>query len=183
MKIICISGKAGHGKDYTANLLKKELEEKNKTVMIVHNADLLKYICKSFFNWDGEKDEEGRQLLQYIGTEIFREYDQDFWVSFIHKVLECSPVSWDYVLIPDCRFANEIDYYRNNSNKPVVHIRVVRKNYKSTLTESQQHHSSELMLDDVKPDILMINNGTNEYIKAVKQLAKTLIEDVIVFGV
>lgn len=182
MKIICISGKAGHGKDYTANILKNELESKDKTVLVVHNADLLKYICKNFFAWDGEKDEEGRQLLQYIGTDVFREYDKDFWVSFIYKILECSPVTWDYVLIPDCRFKNEIDYYREHSNKTVIHVRVERNNYESTLTESQQHHSSEMMLDYVKPDILMINDGTNNYIKAVKQLAETLVKDVIIFG-
>ena len=55
MKIICISGKAGHGKDYTANLLKEELEARGYSVLITHNADLLKYICKTFLGWNGEK--------------------------------------------------------------------------------------------------------------------------------
>lgn len=34
MRVVCISGKAQHGKDTTANLLKDELESKGKKVII-----------------------------------------------------------------------------------------------------------------------------------------------------
>lgn len=37
------------GKDYTANILKRLMEEDNKKVLICHYADLLKYICKTYF--------------------------------------------------------------------------------------------------------------------------------------
>lgn len=72
MKIISISGKAQSGKDTTAALLKEVLETDGYTVLIAHYADLLKYICKTFFGWNGVKDEAGRQMLQYIGTDSAR---------------------------------------------------------------------------------------------------------------
>ena len=60
MKIILISGKARHGKDSLATFMKEDLERRNKKVLIAHYADLLKFICTNYFNWDGKKNVEGR---------------------------------------------------------------------------------------------------------------------------
>lgn len=49
MKIVCISGKAQHGKDTTAKLLEEILEAQGNRVLIVHYGDLVKYVCKTFF--------------------------------------------------------------------------------------------------------------------------------------
>ena len=57
MRVVLISGKAQHGKDTTANFLKQELELHGSRVLITHYGDLVKYTCKAFFNWDGNKDE------------------------------------------------------------------------------------------------------------------------------
>lgn len=57
MKIVCISGKAQHGKDTTAKLLEEILEAQGNRVLIAHYGDLVKYVCKTFFGWDGKKDE------------------------------------------------------------------------------------------------------------------------------
>ena len=111
IKIICISGKAGSGKDTSAWMLKSELEKRGQVVLITHFADLLKYICKSFFGWDGVKDAQGRSLLQYVGTDVIRAKIPDFWVSFIANLLKLFPDQWDYVLIPDCRFPNEFEFF------------------------------------------------------------------------
>ena len=72
LKIYAISGKAQHGKDTFAELLYQELTDKGYKVLVTHYGDLVKYICKTIFNWDGQKDEKGRHLLQYVGTDIFR---------------------------------------------------------------------------------------------------------------
>ena len=55
MKIVCISGKAQHGKDTTAKLLEEILEAQGNRVLIAHYGDLVKYVCKTFFGWDGMK--------------------------------------------------------------------------------------------------------------------------------
>ena len=74
-------------------------------------------------------------------------------------ILELFPNEWDYVLIPDCRFPNEIDYLKE-AGLDTVNLRVVRKNFKSPLTPEQQAHPSETALDDVEPDYYITNNGS-----------------------
>ena len=106
MKVICISGKARHGKDTLAGILKNHLEDQGNRVLIAHFGDLVKYICEKFFDWDEQKDERGRTLLQYVGTDVVRTQEPNFWTDFIKKVLTLFPDEWDYVLIPDCRFPN-----------------------------------------------------------------------------
>ena len=78
MKVICISGKAQHGKDTTAGYLKELLEARGNKVLVTQYGDLVKYICATFFAWDGQKDENGRTLLQYVGTNIVREKEPDY---------------------------------------------------------------------------------------------------------
>ena len=79
--IITMSGKARNGKDFTADLLKKAFEDRGKRVIIAHYADELKFMCKQFYGWNGEKDAAGRALLQFVGTEVYRSQDMHFWVK------------------------------------------------------------------------------------------------------
>lgn len=161
MKVICISGKAQNGKDTTAGIIRGELEADGFRVLVAHYADLVRYISKTFFGWNGEKDEVGRTLLQYVGTDIVRSKQPDYWVDFIISVLNFFPSEWDYVLIPDCRFNNEIECMKN-AGFDTLHIRVVRQNFTSPLTEEQQQHPSETALDDTIPDAYINNYGTIE---------------------
>lgn len=135
------------------------IEADGYKVLITHYADLLKYICKQFFGWNGQKDDAGRHILQYVGTDIIRHKRPDYWVGFVASILELFPNEWDYVLIPDCRFPNEIDYLKE-AGMDTVNLRVVRKNFKSPLTPEQQAHPSETALDDVEPDYYITNNGS-----------------------
>lgn len=157
-KFICLSGKAQHGKDTTANFLKSELEKQGYSVIIVHQADLLKFICKNYFGWNGEKDEYGRDLLQKVGTDVIRKAKPDFWVDFIGEVTSFFDGRWAYILIPDTRFPNEIEKLRTPTSE-VFHVKVVRPNFVSPLTTEQQLHSSETALDDVKSDYVILNDG------------------------
>ena len=62
MRVICISGRAGAGKDTVAQIMKEKLEQHGQSVLVTHNADLLKHLCRTLFDWDGQKDEAGRSL-------------------------------------------------------------------------------------------------------------------------
>lgn len=157
MKVVCISGKAQHGKDTTASMIQECLEQHNKRVVIVHYADLLKYICKTFFGWDGNKDEKGRKILQYVGTDIIRKKVPNYWVDFVSEFLEIFDNEWDWVLIPDTRFPNEVDLMREKFD--ATHIRVVRPDFVSPLTAEQQNHPSEIALDEEIPDCYIMNVG------------------------
>lgn len=157
MNVICISGKAQHGKDTTAVIAKKILEENGKRVLITHYADLLKFLCKEYFGWNGIKDEAGRETLQRVGTDIVRNRAPDFWVEFVVKFLSVFEDEWDFVLIPDTRFPNEVDMMREMFG--ATHLRVLRPDYVSPLTVEQQNHPSETALDDYIPDYYLTNRG------------------------
>lgn len=161
MKILAISGHAQNGKDTVAGLLRDSLKADGNRVLVAHYADLLKYMCRTFFDWDDNKDENGRHILQYVGTDVIRKQAPDFWVDFISSVLTYFNENWDWVLIPDSRFPNEINKLVS-SGFDVTHIRVVRPNFKSPLTEEQQKHPSETALDNVEPDFYIYNEGSVE---------------------
>ena len=159
MKVIVISGKAQHGKDTTATYLQQGLETDGHSVLVAHYGDLVKYVCKTFFGWNGKKDEEGRTLLQYVGTDIIRSQDENYWVRFIAEIMRFFPDAWDFVLIPDCRFPNEVNYLKERGFE-VFHLRIVRDNFQSPLTAEQQAHPSETALDGVGPDFTILNDGS-----------------------
>ena len=169
MKVICISGKARHGKDTAANYMRKKLELAGNKVLIAHYADLLKYICKTIFDWNGVKDENGRQLLQYVGTDVIREKNPDYWVDFIIGVLDMFYDNWDYVLIPDCRFPNEVERLRE-SGFDTVAIKIVRDNFISELTEEQKKHKSEIAMDNFNFDFVIHNSNMGEFYQNLNKL-------------
>lgn len=166
MKVILISGKAGHGKDTLAGYMKDYLESRKFKVLIVHYGDLLKYICKSLFGWDGQKDDYGRTLLQRVGTDVIRKKEPDYWVRFVSDMLWFFPDEWDYVLIPDVRFPNEIE---GLAGFDPYHIRIDRPGF-NMLTEEQQHHISETALDEYPYDLLVRNTGTLMGLKTMAAL-------------
>jgi len=176
MKIVTISAKAQHGKDYTASLLKDGLEDLGFSVLVCHYADLLKYICKQFFGWDGQKNEEGRTLLQKVGTEGVRKVKPDYWVDFIIDILTFFYNEWDYVIIPDTRFPNEIEKMRDCFDCSCVHVS--RPGFENSLTEEQRNHPSETALDGYLFDHELTNDGTPEGMKReVNNLISKLIRE------
>ena len=160
IQIICISGKARHGKDTVAGYLKTEMERLGYRTIVTHYGDLVKYISKQFFNWNGEKDEIGRTILQKVGTDIFRKKDPDYWVRFINSVIDICPTLYDCWIIPDCRFPNEIESMYG-LNRYVTHLHVTRGDiFDNGLTEEQKNHPSETALDEIEPDFVVLNTGT-----------------------
>lgn len=160
MRVICISGKAGSGKDTAASDLYDFLGRGGDVkVLVTHFADLTKYIAKNYFGWSGEKDQSGRDVLQRVGTDLFRTYNENFWVDFIADILTVSDERWDYVIIPDTRFPNEIERLEGRGFQ-VTTIRVCRDKKYSALSEMQKQHESETSLDHYKMDFEVNNNGT-----------------------
>ena len=182
--VILLSGKSGSGKDFVANIMKEKLEQKGNKVLVTHYADLLKYILKTFFDWDGQKDEHGRHLLQYVGTDVIRRQNPNYWVDFVKDIIIMFSNNWDYILIPDTRFPNEITRMFC-SNFRTISIRITRLNYISKLTDEQQQHESETALDSYSFDYYMTNDGTldgvtkevDNFIKVIDWNKKTIFID------
>lgn len=171
MKVLCISAKAQHGKDTAAEIIKEHLEGAGNRVLITHYADLLKFVCTKFFNWDGKKDEKGRTLLQYVGTDVISSQQPTYWVDFIISILKFFENEWDYVLIPDCRYPAEVDRMREEFS--TIILRVERPNFESGLTDKQKQHVSETSMDNYAFDAVVQNDSTLEALRSKLALFTT----------
>ena len=101
MKIIMISGKSMSGKDEVAKMLQAKLEKER--TLIIHFADLVKYYATQYFNWNGTKDTDGRNLLQMIGTTIMRSRYPTYWAEIVGKFIDAITELnyFDTILIPN----------------------------------------------------------------------------------
>lgn len=172
MKVILISGKSGSGKDTFASFAREELKNRNLRILTIHFADMVKEYAKLYYNWDGNKDKQGRQLLQYIGTDMVRKYYPNYWAELVAKFIAAAGKNddFDVVLIPDLRFLNEYKKVKKY-NKDCITIRINKLNddgtfiFNPTLTEEQNQHPSECELDDYCCDYMINNCGTLEDLK------------------
>lgn len=152
--VLLISGKAEHGKDTFAGSFIKEAQDRlGYRCLRIKYGDILKYICKEYFGWNGTKDIENRHILQYVGTDLGRTNNPDVWVNCVKEIVKALQTECDFVLVPDCRFPNELDW----SDTPffTFTIRINRQNedgtpYINHLTEEQKLHPSETALDGYK---------------------------------
>lgn len=169
MKVICISGKAESGKTTFSEILKRQLEQYHKRVLIIHYGDYLKFVAEKYFQWNGKKDEQGRQILQILGTEKARNNNPDIWVNVAAELIFALKPDYDFVLIPDSRFENEVEVMKQRGLN-TISIRIERPAHKSKLTDEQKNHRSETSLDDFNFDYCLFNAGGldqfNETVKA-----------------
>ena len=163
MKVLCISAKAQHGKDTAAGFIKDYLESLGSRVLITHYADLVKFVCEKYFNWDGKKDEKGRTMLQYVGTDVISSQQPSYWVDFVVSILKFFETEWDYVLIPDCRYPVEVTRMKEYFDTTV--LRVERPNFESGLTDKQKQHASEVSMDKFPYDAIIYNKSDLEEFK------------------
>ena len=171
MIIVPVSGKARAGKDFFSALLAMELENLGYYAQVIHYATAVKRDCRIKFCWNGEKDEAGRSLLQWYGTDVIRHEKPNHWVEEAGR--HFAP-NTDFVILPDTRFRNEIDYWRDKY--PVVSIRLQRAdNPESDLTDEQRKHRSETELDDYPFDhTLSIPHGIEHLEREAKRMARVL---------
>lgn len=156
MKIILISGKAESGKTTTAKFLKKKLGEQGKTSAIVPYGQYVKDTAKILFDWDGNKDEKGRALLQWWGTDVVRKNNPDFWIDTVMRLAKVmTDVGFDFLIIDDCRFPNEIENWKRDILDVwnVMTVRIERPGHENALTEKQRQHPSECALDRYNFDV------------------------------
>lgn len=162
-KVICISGKAGHGKNTLAEMLKLKFEKLGYRTIVIGYGDFLKFVCENYFGWDGKKDQKGRDMLQNIGTDIGRNNHDCVWIDMVKAFIKGFKSEFDIFIIPDCRFENEILEMKKEFD--VTTIKVIRLGYENKeMTEEQKQHISETQLDNFIFDKTFINlNFDDEY--------------------
>lgn len=171
--------------------IEEMLKNLNDEIKIYSFADILKTdICMNIlgltydqcYGSDDNKNEitnlkwEGqllsaRDVMQIIGTDIFRKLDTDVWVrSTLSKIRKDKP---NIAIITDCRFPNEVSAIKNIGGKV---IRLTRSPFISD-------HASETILDKDKYDWsnfdYIIDNSEFSLHDQLKEIQKT-IQDIII---
>lgn len=213
--IICMSGKAGSGKDTVADYLVKNHDFKrmafadplrdivqlvfvmdkenvwdrklrelplkdfpnhatNDIVKWYYNEGFINFpnitkdelsVLKESYNWTGDmitsmsRDEmywSVRKLLQFIGTEMFRNLiNRDIWVkNFISRI----EPGTNYV-VTDARFINEIECIKKHFGGKIMFIEVKRQGCDGVSVGIKNHESERYSLPS---DVILENNGTIE---------------------
>jgi hypothetical protein len=167
MKIILISGKAEAGKDTTAEILKEILYPFGLESIRLAYGDYVKTTAREIWGWNGSKDEAGRALLQWWGTECVRQKEPTFWVDSVIRLVKVLPDNIDFVFIPDVRFPNEITAWQE-AGFDIISVRVERPGHVSALNAEQLKHISETALDNWAFDVVLIATNREELEKEVQ---------------
>ena len=165
MKIILISGKAEAGKTTAANIIKCYLCGIGKHAAIVPYGQYVKDTAKMIFGWDGQKDENGRQLLQWWGTDVVRKKNENFWVNTVMRLAAVLDGEIDYLIIDDCRFPNEVELWKHEY--AYLTLRIERPGHENALNDKQRKHPSETALDDYEFDITISATDFKELKEAI----------------
>ena len=161
--IVAFAGRKQSGKSTSAEFMCKLFETSLQgSCHIYHFADLLKKnVCMDVlgltyhqcYGSDESKNElvdccwpdtnekmTAREVMQYVGTDIFRKMQHNVWASAtINKIKNDN---LDLALIGDCRFPNEVEAVKQANG---LVIKLHRNNYHST-------HASETALDATNYD-------------------------------
>jgi hypothetical protein len=180
-KFILVSGKAQHGKDTFADTIINTcygVSQKAEVPLIrvkkLAFAQQLKTIASDLC-WDGRKNTKGRTFLQWLGDGA-REYDPNVWIKLWNKEAQKLIVvdkeeyfkymlcGWQYIIIPDTRYYNEIEKLKQMYPGSCITVRVNRVNFDNGLTEEQNLHKSETDLDSYRHwDYTLTNDVLLDY--------------------
>lgn len=156
INLVLIAGKAGAGKTETASFLYHELVNMGLQTSHTSFAKPIKMIAHEVFGWDGKKNDKGRRLLQVIGTEAGREYNEDLWVQYLEREELSEVFPNNFVLVDDWRYPNERDYFLGNPFYDVTTIRVERPD-NPYLSENGMEPISENSLPSAETQSLVYN--------------------------
>jgi hypothetical protein len=157
LRIVGISGKAGAGKDYVGQYLRR-YGFQNVAFAWPLKAECVKQKVGTFEECFNTKPPHVRRWLQDFGVSM-RELEPDYWVNQLDTLIRTlhSQGGLNSFAITDMRFWNELDYVRRNGGK-LVRIEHGDRPYPlAGLTASS--HISETELDGYKGwDLQYTNN-------------------------
>ena len=165
--LIGVCGKAGSGKDTVSDYLINKYGFKQIAL-----ADPIKRLVQDIFvldhhtvydrvareqpleQWDNWTV---RKLLQFIGTELFREnIDDAIWVKSLWYKISNDKKN-DYV-ISDVRFPNELKFFEEKAGNDFISLKVTRKGYQGKV--GMTGHASEAY--DLPAKIIITNDESFE---------------------
>jgi hypothetical protein len=185
--VVGMIGKAGSGKDTVGDYLVEEFGFFRSSL-----AAPLKACIKTMFMLDHHTvyDREARELplddfpdwsvrklLQFVGTELFRNnFDQDVWVKLLKRQIRQCDLS--RVVVTDVRFPNELNGIKKmeeTDNVDVKFIKVIRNGVVGVDVGIKNHESEA---HDLIGDFIIENNGTIDDLKReTERIMKTICEN------
>lgn len=176
MKLIGIGGYARSGKDTLGQLLKKnetwnpiivrslgeyvneKLTELNPRV---GDKGLYREVISEYGDYEKAKSEvpEIRKMLQFYGTEIGRNLDENYWIRLAWDDLSFYDQFAEAIIFTGIRFRNELDFIKENGGFSVW--------VESERGGLNTQHSSENSLLKEDFDLVVTNNGTLEELEEV----------------
>lgn len=167
---ILICGKATSGKTTFATILEELLNKNYTKAKVLHNAKAVKDLAKSFFYWDEEKDEKGRQLLIDITNSGYN-YQDNFWereTELLFRRYSSVYEELEILIIPDWRYISTYDFFKQYGK--IIPICIEKR---SLSVGTHDSHSSENNFKEFPIKYQILNDGT---IEDLKRFAKVLIE-------
>jgi dephospho-CoA kinase len=176
--IIGLLGKKGSGKDTMADFLVEHYNFKQYTY-----ATPLKKLCQDLFSLTEEQmnchvqketiderwNKTPRQILQQVGTDLFRKhYDENIWVKILKEKLKMEPDNQN-IVVSDIRHQNELDTVTEFENCVIFHI------LRAGCDVSDQH-STENNIMKHENIITIKNNGSiQDFYENIKKELKHII--------
>ena len=176
--IIGLVGKKGSGKDTMADFLVENYHFKQYAY-----AEPLKKLCQDLFcltdaqvnchalkeTIDERWNKSPRQILQQVGTDLFRKhYDENIWVKILKEKLKMESKDQN-IVVSDIRHQNELDTVTEFKN--FVIFRIVRPGH-----DASDPHSTENNTLTYENMITIDNNGSiQEFHEKIKKELKHII--------
>lgn len=192
--MIAFAGRKQSGKTSSCEYVSKIFAQEAQLNSAIYNfADPLKQMCINIFGltydqcygsdeskneyvnclWpDSGKSMTAREVMQYVGTNVFRKMQQNVWAdATIRKIQD---ENLPLALIADCRFPNEVEAVKNAGG---LVIKLNRNLYNSShesetaLDEDRYEQSNfDFIIDNQNMDIREKNKLIYDYLKLKRVL-------------
>ena len=164
MKVYVIAGKAGCGKNTTANYIKESYEKLGQKTVVTEISKYLKLFAYEVMNWDGKRETKPRAFLQEVGSYIRHNlYGEDFLINRLLEDIKIYEKFVDVVIIADIRLPREVELLKEKCNS--VSIRVLNEFNDYELKGDEKLHETETALDSYDKFDYVIHNKTFEGLK------------------
>lgn len=166
--LIAVTGKKSHGKTTAARVLERQgfahlnfadpVKEVAQLVYHLTDAEINDPILKETMltRWPFKTP---RDILQQVGTEMFRNYVSDTWTEN-HRLRSAEHSK---VVASDLRFLNEEAAVRKRGG---FIVKVVDPRKPVNDKDLSTRHKSELELDFIQPDIIIENDSSINELQA-----------------
>ena len=161
-KIFILSGKAGSGKNYVADII----SDYYKNSIQISYAYYLKQYVKKISNWDGLEETKPRTLLQSLGIDLIKKIEKELLIRRVMEDIKVYSYFFDVIIVTDARLKEEIIIPKNLFD--CITIRINGKD--NDLTLEQKNHITETDLDNYKFDYVINNVNINKTKEEVLKL-------------